>query len=506
MLHGQFSRAATIPGRRLISCWIALGFLALQLGWLMATPPFRGIDEIDHVYRASSVASGHWRAPDDRVDARLGGGDYVWVRADLVEAAAPACAILDADRPARCRPLERRASEVEVASSAARYNPLFYAFVGSIARPFHGDAALVAMRLAGAIACTVLLGLTAWVTLLWARTAWPLLAMLIAVTPTTVYSSTVAAPNGLEMVSGLFLWAALVARLHDGVPHRRAVSWCVAAAIVLVANLHTLGLLWAPLILLTALLAAGRWRVLDRRDRPLVPPIAFAVVGYLAAAAWVVASRANDPRLDPDYDFPLRASPFARSIVIWPLQAFGAFPDRFDLAPAVVYLLLVPTAVALLGIALKGGWRRDRRLMGCVAMTAGLSAAIPVLATIATHRQVGIAWQGRYGMPYGVGMVILASVLIDRSGRPVHRRHVAWVVTVTTVASFASLHGFVALMRASASDSSYGAGWGAPSAIVLTGLCAAAAVLFGAALNGATNLARARVRVSPHQEPSHAVS
>jgi hypothetical protein len=39
---------------------LAIGMLLLQLGWTLALPPFRGIDEFDHVYKTAAVARGDW--------------------------------------------------------------------------------------------------------------------------------------------------------------------------------------------------------------------------------------------------------------------------------------------------------------------------------------------------------------------------------------------------------------------------------------------------------------
>ena len=68
---------------------LAAGVLLVQLAWILTVPPFRGIDEFDHAYRAAAVAHGQW-LPRASASVR-GHGEYV-----------------------------------EVASGAARYNPVFY--------------------------------------------------------------------------------------------------------------------------------------------------------------------------------------------------------------------------------------------------------------------------------------------------------------------------------------------------------------------------------------------
>ena len=47
--------------------------------------------------------------------------------------------------------------------------------------------------------------------------------------------------------------------------------------------------------------------------------------------------------------------------------------------------------------------------------TAGL--ALPFASTVSSYDSVGAAWQGRYGLPLAMGIVLLAAYALDRSGR-----------------------------------------------------------------------------------------
>lgn len=48
--------------RRIIVLLVVAGSFLLQAAWILAVPPFRGMDEPDHAYRAESVAAGRWSA------------------------------------------------------------------------------------------------------------------------------------------------------------------------------------------------------------------------------------------------------------------------------------------------------------------------------------------------------------------------------------------------------------------------------------------------------------
>ena len=74
--------------RRAVLLFVA-GLALLQAAWIFALPPFRGIDEFDHVYRADAVAHGQWVAP--REQATNGRGALVNVRPSIVESASAMC-------------------------------------------------------------------------------------------------------------------------------------------------------------------------------------------------------------------------------------------------------------------------------------------------------------------------------------------------------------------------------------------------------------------------------
>jgi len=181
--------------------------LLLQVVWVFAVPPFGGLDEFDHTYRAASVSRGEW-VPDPS-SATRGTGAWLTVPRDIVEAARPECLALDYTGANDCVGTPRGDSVV-VASGAGRYHPAYYALVGGAARPFDGVAALYAMRLTSTLVCWLFFVGAVWATTLWARTRWPVAGLVLSATPVLVYSSSIAAPNGLEMMAGIVLWTSLL--------------------------------------------------------------------------------------------------------------------------------------------------------------------------------------------------------------------------------------------------------------------------------------------------------
>ena len=118
-----------------------LATLLAQAAWILAVPPFRGMDEFDHAFRASGVASGQWRLHDrPRVAAASGrrpgraGGRRPGQCEALPYIDPETC---DGDGPGD------EPGTVRATTSAANYEPVYYWVVGTAGEPFSGaDVAL----------------------------------------------------------------------------------------------------------------------------------------------------------------------------------------------------------------------------------------------------------------------------------------------------------------------------------------------------------------------------
>lgn len=399
-----------------------LGVLFIQTAWALVVPPFRGLDEHDHAYKAAAVARGDW-SPDHEPSAE-GWGEILTVPRDLVIAAGPVCESLPYTTPENCRPGPAQVDGlVTVASSASRYNPVFYFAIGSPARSFSGSEALYAMRAMSALLCATMIGLAAVATLRWARTVWPMVTMLLACTPMMLYSTAVAAPNGLEMAGALLMWSALlgIARSEGDAVSRPLVALATVGAIPLVV-VRTLGPLWLCLIALTMLLLIPRHRVrLLFRDRAVVGCLGVLFLVTATAALWSLTAATNAPT--PATDQPLGSawSVLPESWILWMLQAMAAFPARNEAAPLALYAIALPTWSVVTMIALRLGDRSERAALGTVVL---MSSLIPLTVTVLTFQQMGTAWQGRYGFPYSMGFILICGFILDRARTT--QQHARW--------------------------------------------------------------------------------
>src|SRR4029079_17591756 len=51
-------------------------------------------------------------------------------------------------------------------------------------------------------------------------------------------------------------------------------------------------------------------------------------------------------------------------------------------------------------------------------LLAVLSVAVPFVLTLATYAQIGLAWQGRYGLPFSCGYFLILGLALDQAPVP----------------------------------------------------------------------------------------
>ncbi len=398
---------------RRVPLLIFVGTLLLQVAWILAVPPFRGNDEIDHAYRAAEVARGEWLPGPPAVHGR---GDLVATSADLVRAARPICRSLEYMGPDNCRPVRRLADgRAVVASAAARYDPLFYWLIGTAARPVNGYHALYVMRAVAAALCAAMVALAAWAVAVWARTRWPLLALMVGLTPVVLYSLSMTAPNGLEMAAALAFWACLLG-LHDArldANTRRSLLLAAGFSGVVLVLPRSLGPLWLAAGLVTVAVTTGTGRLLTlyrRQPRAFVLPAVAVLLATVVGIAWTLLAQSNfpTPQAHPSTDTPLPSE--WTQPPLWLLQSIAAFPRRSEPAAPIVYVVWGLMLTALFVVAASRAGRRHR-----IALLMGLavSIAVPAALTLVTYSRLGPVWQGRYGMPYMLGVALLAGLCLD---------------------------------------------------------------------------------------------
>jgi len=469
---------------------VLLATLVAQAAWILALPPFRGLDEFDHAFRAAGVASGQWRLHDQPAGGR---GLLVDVPADFAKAAQGQCESLPYIVSETCAGDGPGATSgtVRVTTSAANYEPVYYWVVGTAGEPFAGTHALYAMRVMSAVLCALVLALAAWCLSTWSRGSWAFVGLLVGLTPTLVYSTSIVAPNGLEMAAGVCLWAALLG-LGGGEPVdsalRRRERWLLAAAtlsVALLAGLRTLGPLWVVLILTCVVALRGPRPLLAvvRRHRGQIAlACALAVVISGSVMLW---NRGNEAVLPGANNVDIDAS--WGQVVRWPnwiLGSIGAFPFRDQPAPLEVHLLVLVLLLTLLVAGVRRGAGQGR---AAVLLATALCFVVPSALVAVSLQGRGGMWQGRYDLPFTAGVMLLTGLVLDRARWRAAMRDVRPVVLAVVLLAVAHVVSVVHVQLAeldrpvSADDPGWlhlpAPGTGALMAIAFVGFAAVALLL-----------------------------
>lgn len=387
-----------------------IGLLAVQAAWIAAMPAFRGPDEFDHVYRAEGVAHGAIMPGPDRASTR---GQLTPVRRSVIDAAGPVCDFYDYTLYYNCHPyLSSAGVWNEAGSGAGRYNPSYYLVVGNVGRFFDGVGVDYAIRVATAIGCALLL---AWAATLWnrlGRSKWRTLGLLTALTPVLLYSTAIAAPNGISYAAGVLLWVAgLVLIRSSGRPDISPLA-ALATGAVLLCNTHTTGPLWLLLITVALVLLEPRRFLALLRDRRSWSAIAVIGAGGLGSVLWTIVSGANVKAEPTDVVGNPVVGDFLVHHAVWLLQTIAAFPLRNEAAPQIVYVLWLVPFVMLMALVIR---LRGRVLLAALWIVASVIGVSTVL-TVISYSYEGYAWQGRYGLPLVVGLTLVPAAYAQTRG------------------------------------------------------------------------------------------
>jgi hypothetical protein len=401
------------PGRRFAV--VLCGLFLLQVAWIVAVAPFRGADEFAHAVKASAVAHGDLSA--HHAPGPSGWGDVMEASSDLVRRAEPVCRELPR-MDDECEGEPAGPGTTSVATSAARYNPAYYAVVGLAGRPFGAIPSLYVMRATTALLCALLTALAITVLTHRARNRAPGTAALLVLLPTYAYSTTVVAPNGPEMAAAFLLWACLlrlVSNTTPQLPPRVLVPLAGCAAAILV-TVRSLGPLWCATVVVTCALVAGRRRLVElARTRSV--RLAAAGVGAVTAAAvaWTLAAGTNQFE---EGLLPMAGSPWRAAVHLlprWLQQAIAGGPAADEFAPSLVYALILSVVV----VCLVSFFRIARgRLLVSWLLLAAFVVAVPVAFTVRTWHAVGELWQGRYESPVIIGLALVAAIAWEKTARP----------------------------------------------------------------------------------------
>lgn len=435
------SRPSTRSGGRsgLRFFFLSWLFLAVAVsGWSVTTPLFASPDEPAHVVKAAAVARGEWTGrtieqPGTYFEI-ITGVQVPAYYADSLDHTE--CFLPDGSEPADCAPdfVADDLQTAEVQTWIGRYPPLYYAVVGLPSLMSDGTAAVLGMRIASAVLCSGFFALGLWGLRASRHGRLMVSAGWLAVTPTALFFSGVVNSSGLEIAAGFATWALLVPLVRDPAWHhvRGRLTAGLGAAVVLLNTRPGSGLL--ALIIAVCLVCMSTrefWRAAFERWR-WVPAVVLGVGGAVCAGAWLLVVDPTeslggipDSKLaDPAVSIPAAIGLTGR-YVKEQLAVFGAL--NVTLHPALL-ICLGGCIGALVVAGLVRGRPGPRVALGLLFAA---TFVLPVVSQLPSAEDLGLIWQGRYGLPMSIGLPIVAmAAVVSRRGED---RVTVWAARLVTV-------------------------------------------------------------------------
>lgn len=395
----------------------------LRLGVTVGTSPA-------HVERAAAVA--HGQLIGSTVVLKNGSSAaVVSTPSGVVSPAGRAlCFAFHPSRGATCQQLKQPAARlIAVPSGASRYYVTYYAFDGLPSLPFPGPVGVYLMRLLSLLMCTGLFAI-ALSSLRYLRQPVAILGLLVATTPMVIFLASVVNPNSIEILAGVAFWSAGAALVH---PARAASATSklvrmagVAGTVMLLMRPTSPVWLLLSILILAGIAGARQAAALVRRRDVQVCAAVFLTFAFANVAWTLLAGAIADAVPHPPVNVSLTAV-LAESLRLWPRrnqQLVGIFGWLDTTPPTITYVIWWGFLAAGVIVSLLRAARRWRlALLASIA----IAAVFPVLIEATQAHSYGWPWQGRYTLPFAVGVPVLAGCsLVNRLSARVQR----WALVV----------------------------------------------------------------------------
>ncbi|MFJ9788258.1 DUF2142 domain-containing protein [Streptomyces globosus] len=472
-------RAARSP-KRLWAVSFAL-FFTLAASWSAATPLGGSPDEHAHLIRAAAVARGQINGPEVMVPHVVGGieGKFSETAVRLPDwyrqlPTQHECYSWDQEKPASCAPpLKGTGQTAQATTAAGRYHPAYYLATGWPSLFADGKAGLYLMRLLSAALCSALLASAVVTAAEWRRRRGAvLLGVFAAATPMSLYMTGMVNPSGGEIAAGMLVWTALLAVMASPDPHllnRRLARIGIGGAVLV--NIRPLGLIWFAGAVFFALLLQERG-VLRSLLRRKATWLWSALLGVSTAGAmlWAAAHPDHSVISVPEsLTWKEAVRQTLGNTMDYVHQMLGYFGWLDTPAPAFTWLAWLGVLAVLTALGLLYG--RPLEVLALLGMLAAV-VVVPVLGQASQAEKLGMIWQGRYLLPFAVGLPLMAVVIAARrapeGGLP-WRRLTGFAVAALAVADAAAF--FWTLRRFAVGTAGpwipYAAHWAPPGGWVL---------------------------------------
>jgi hypothetical protein len=425
------------PSRR-AQWWVSFVlFTLLATAWVFANPLFSGPDEPEHLRRAYSVVHGEIVG-----ESRRGVPDHIrFIDVPRAFTRTPVCFAFQPNITAACEiDIDRGAKgSVEVPQSTGRYPPTPFAVFGVPTLLWSSKVSVYLARMVGAALCGALFA-SALLSMRDTRVPWlATTGLAFALTPMVIFVASILNPSSLEIAGGVGVWASgvvLISKARDDIVDGRIVARAAIAAAVLVLA-RPLGMLWLGLAGCVLLLTCT-WPAIRRLLRARVVQLWAGVVAVCTVfeLLWITIFDSLGSKEPPGES----AKGFSNLEVL--KLTFGATDKSYtemigvfgwlDTAAPTLTVVLWTAALGVL-VALGVGLGR-RRWVAAIAVLLGLIIVVPAVLEFIEARRFGFGWQGRYTLPFAVGLPILCGfTLAQGPARLFQRRRLVIVFAIAFV-------------------------------------------------------------------------
>jgi len=394
--------------------WFTFVLLVLTgVCWNVSTPLFNAPDEPEHVIRAASLVRGEIfgrQAPGYKA-----GYTVVHVPKSFVSGANIGCYAFIKNQPANCPTYSQSGRIVRTAAHFGRYPPAYYAVAGLPTLVVDSPNGVYLVRFVSTLLSSFLIamGIASLARLRERRMA--AVGLAFALTPMTLYFGSVVNPSGLEIAAGISLWACgivLVLEAREAIDPVMVRRTAIAAIALVLAR--QLGPLWIVLILALLALLGGRaaWRRLIASRVVRIWGSVVALATGLQVTWILVAGSLNleNPAAGTHDTTSQIIRTAAGAGYFFFVQMIGNFGWLAAPVPNGVVVFWAFALGLLAILALAWGTRLQAAVLGAVI---GLSILIPAVLEAYAARQAGYIWQGRYELPFAVGIPIVAAVVLS---------------------------------------------------------------------------------------------
>lgn len=405
---------------------------AAGLIWGFTTPLGGFPDEPAHVVRAAAVVTGQLRPINDALN-KESAGNFI-VPGGLANAPQwDDCFAHKSDQSASCEHVRTLAGEARVSSTAAAYDPVYYAIVGWPSLLTNNPVVMVwGMRaLTAAVSALLMAAAIAFLRTFLPGDRVALIAAAIC-TPTVLGFSGAVNPNAWEITGVAAILGAVLA-LGYAPAGRRLRRWAfltIGLGGFIVANVRGITPLWIAVAGVVGMVSIGAARcgALLRSKAAwislagLVAGVAFALWWDLYATAFTALgsfSRRNWSDVHV-IEFMLRRTVFE-------YQYIGLFGWNDSPAPLVVVVLLGGLGM---GAIVAGLWLGRGRPVGALVASIACWLGLPTLVQLAYAHSAGIIWQGRYSLVMYVVVVVMGAMAVHArfpTLRLPNLRRLAWI-------------------------------------------------------------------------------